>query len=144
MTNEERTAPGPVPVVGPYSSSVTAGHLVFCSGQLPIHPVTGELVGDSVADQTRQVVGNVREVLRAAHCDLSDIVKTTVFLRTLDDFPEMNEAYAECLGDARPARSTIGGLDLPRGARIEIEAIAVSRSTASGDGVVVGFVGADR
>lgn len=125
------TSEGPTvqPTIGPYSASVAAADLVFCSGQLPIDPRTGRLVGEAITEQTCQAFENVRDVLRASRCDLSDIVKVTIFLRTLDDFAEMNETYAACLGTSRPARSTIGGVELPRGARIEIEAIAMRRSS---------------
>ena len=127
MTTKTRPA---VPV-GPYSPSVAAADFVFCSGQLPIDAQTGTLVGNGIAEQTRQAFENLRVVLLASGCDLADVVKTTIFLRDLDDFGDMNEAYAAILGANRPARSTVGGVDLPKGARIEIEAIALRRSTHS-------------
>ena len=116
------TAAGAPAAVGPYSHAVRTGGLLFCSGQVALKD--GALVGDDVAAQTRQVFENVRAVLAAADADLSDVVKTTVFLASMDDFGAMNEVYAEAFGDHRPARSTVAVAGLPVGALVEVEVIA--------------------
>ena len=113
--------------VGPYSQAILAGELVFCSGQIPLDPATGQLVEGDIAAQTGRVLDNLAAVLAAAGSDLAHVVKTTVFLADLGDFTAMNEAYATRFGEHRPARSTVQVAALPRGARIEIECIAVRR-----------------
>lgn len=117
--------PGAPPAVGPYSPAVRAGHLLFCSGQIPLDAATGQLVAGGVAEQTAQVLDNVTAVLAGSGLALGDVVKTTVFLATMDDFPAMNEVYAAYFGDHRPARSTIAVAGLPRNALVEIETTAV-------------------
>ncbi|PAP75146.1 RidA family protein [Rubrivirga marina] len=118
------SAPGAPAAVGPYSHAVRVGGLLFCSGQVALDPEAGTLVGDEVAAQTEQVFKNIRAVLAAAGADLRDVVKTTVFLDTMDDFQAMNGVYAEAFGDHRPARSTVAVDRLPVGALVEIEVIA--------------------
>jgi 2-iminobutanoate/2-iminopropanoate deaminase len=118
------SAPGAPAAVGPYSHAVRVGGLLFCSGQVALDPEAGTLVGDDVAAQTEQVFRNIRAVLTAAGADLSDVVKTTVFLDTMDDFQAMNAVYAEAFGDHRPARSAVAVDRLPVGALVEIEVIA--------------------
>ena len=118
------TAPGAPAAVGPYSHAVRAGGLLFCSGQVALDPETGEVVAGDVADQTRQVFQNVRAVLAAAGADLSHVAKTTVYLRTMDDFQAMNAVYADAFGDHRPARSTVAVVGLPLDVRVEIEVTA--------------------
>jgi len=113
--------------IGPYSQAIVAGDSVYCAGQLAFDPATGQLVEGDIAAQTARVLANLSAVLRAAGSDLSHVVKTTVFLADLGDFAAMNEAYASAFGGHRPARSTIEVGKLPRGARIEIECIAVRR-----------------
>ena len=113
--------------VGPYSQAIGAGDLVFCSGQVPFDPATGELVQGDLATQTERIVRNLAAVLDAAGSGLDRVVKTTVFLVDMNDFAALNEAYARAFGEHRPARSTIGVAALPRGARVEIECIAVRR-----------------
>lgn len=113
--------------VGPYSQAILAGELVFCSGQIPLDPATGQLVEGDIAAQTGRVLDNLAAVLAAAGSDLAHVVKTTVFLADLGDFAAMNEAYATRFGEHRPARSTVQVAALPRGARIEIECVAVRR-----------------
>ncbi len=113
--------------VGPYSQAILAGELVFCSGQIPLDPATGQLLEGDIAAQTGRVLDNLTAVLAAAGSDLAHVVKTTVFLADLGDFAAMNEAYATRFGEHRPARSTVQVAALPRGARIEIECIAVRR-----------------
>ena len=118
------SAPGAPAAVGPYSHAVRVGGLLFCSGQVALDPKAGTLVGGDVAAQTRQVFENIRAVLTAAGAGLGDVVKTTVFLDTMDDFQAMNAVYAEAFGDHRPARSTVAVDRLPVGALVEIEVIA--------------------
>ena len=113
--------------VGPYSQAIVAGELVFCSGQIPFDPATGKLVEGDIAVQTARIVDNLRAILAAAGSDLAHVVKTSVFLADLRDFEAMNEAYAMAFGDHRPARSTFEVAALPRGARIEIECVAVRK-----------------
>jgi 2-iminobutanoate/2-iminopropanoate deaminase len=116
-------APG---AIGPYSQGVRSGHLVFCSGQIPLDPLNGQLVEGGIEAQTVRVLDNLAAVLAAADLKLGNVVKTTVFLVSMADFPAMNEVYARYFVDDPPARSTIGVAALPKGARVEIEAIAIS------------------
>ncbi|PAP79299.1 hypothetical protein B1759_13220 [Rubrivirga sp. SAORIC476] len=118
------SAPGAPAAVGPYSHAVRVGGLLFCSGQVALSPTEGVLVGDDVAAQTEQVFRNIRAVLATAGVGLGDVVKTTVYLDTMDDFKAMNAVYAEAFGDHRPARSTVAVDALPVGALVEIEVIA--------------------
>ena len=106
---------------------MVANDLVFCSGQVPLDPATGELVAGDIAAQTERILDNLAAVLAAAGSSLDRVIKTTVFLADMDDFSAMNDAYAERFGEHRPARSTIGVAGLPRGARIEIECVALQR-----------------
>ena len=110
--------------IGPYSQAVTAGDLVFCSGQIPLDPATMELVGDTVAEQTEQVLKNLSEVLKAARSGLNKVAKTTVFLKDMNDFVEMNEVYAKFFGDHKPARATVEVARLPKDVMVEIECTA--------------------
>jgi 2-iminobutanoate/2-iminopropanoate deaminase len=121
-TISTENAPG---AIGPYSQAVKAGNLVFCSGQIPLDPQTGEFVSEDVAMQTRQVLKNLSAVLEAAETSLNNVVKTTVFLADMNDFAAMNEVYAEFFSDNKPARATVQAARLPRDARVEIECIAV-------------------
>lgn len=114
-------APG---AIGPYSQAVRVGDFVFCSGQIPIDPQTGNFVSDDVAEQTTQVLKNLTAVLEAAGTGLNSVVKTTVFLADMNDFTAMNDIYAEFFGDNKPARATVQAARLPRDARVEIECIA--------------------
>ena len=116
-------APG---AIGPYSQAIKANGMVFCSGQIPIDPSTGEFVSDVVSEQTEQVLKNLSEVLVAAGASLNDVVKTTVFLADMNDFVEMNEVYARFFGDNKPARATVQAARLPRDAKVEIECIALA------------------
>ena len=110
--------------IGPYSQAIAADNLVFCSGQIPLAPETMTLVGNTVAEQTTQVLKNLAEVLKAANSGLDKVVKTTVFLKDMNDFVEMNEIYAECFGDHKPARATVEVARLPKDVSVEIECIA--------------------
>ena len=114
--------------IGPYSQAVRAGGFIFASGQIPFDPATGEFVPGGIAEQTEQVLKNLTAVFAAAGVEMDQIVKTTVFLADMGDFTAMNEMYARFFGDAPPARSTVQAAGLPRGARIEIDAIAVMDS----------------
>ncbi len=111
--------------VGPYSQAVAAGGLLFCSGQIPLVPATGELLQGDVTEQTTLVLENLGAVLRASAMTFSNVVKTTVFLVDLGDFAAMNDVYALFFPGNHPARSTIQVAALPKGACVEIEAIAV-------------------
>lgn len=115
-------APG---AIGPYSQAIKAAGMVFCSGQIPIDPATGEFVSDAVAEQTEQVLKNLSEVLRAAGTSLDNVVKTTVFLADMNDFAEMNEVYGRYFSDNKPARATVQAARLPRDAKVEIDCIAL-------------------
>ena len=112
--------------IGPYSQALRAGGVLFTAGQVGFDPTTGELVDGGIAEQTRQVLQNIRAILEAGGSGLAQVVKTTVFLVDMADFGAMNEAYAEAFGAHRPARSTVAVAALPRGARVEIEAVAAS------------------
>jgi 2-iminobutanoate/2-iminopropanoate deaminase len=112
--------------VGPYSQAVAAGNFLFCSGQIPLIPTTGELLQGDVTEQTTQVLENLGAVLRASQMTFAHVVKTTVFLTDLGDFAAMNDVYAMFFPANQPARSTIQVAALPKGARVEIEAIAVA------------------
>lgn len=112
------------PVSGPYSAAVEANEMIFISGQLPVDPETGEIISD-IKSATRQILLNIRNILSKTDLDLSHIVKTTIFLKNIKDFPAVNEVYAVFFPDDPPARSTVEASVLPRGALIEIEAIAV-------------------
>jgi 2-iminobutanoate/2-iminopropanoate deaminase len=112
--------------VGPYSQAVEAGSLLFCSGQIPLKPGTGELIEGDVTAQATQVLENLGAVLRANRMSFASVVKTTVFLTDLGDFAAMNDVYAIYFPNNQPARSTIQVAALPKGARVEIEAIAVA------------------
>jgi len=113
--------------LGPYSVAVSVGDFVFASGQIPIDPATSEFVSGGVVEQTRQVLTNLSAALEAGGLTLDDVVKTTVFLADMDDFAEMNRAYAERFAEPFPARSAVAVAQLPKGARVEIEAVAVRR-----------------
>lgn len=110
--------------IGPYAQAVKANGFLFTAGQIPLHPDTMEVVDGDVAAQTEQVLANLGAVLQAAGCGFGDVVKTTVFLRTMDDFSAMNAVYARVFGDARPARSTVAVAGLPRNVSVEIELVA--------------------
>ena len=112
--------------IGPYSQAMAIPGLVFCSGQIPIDPATGELLQADVAAQTRLVLANLRAVLQAAGRDVDKVVKTTVFLRTMDDFAAMNAVYERAFGSVLPARATVAVVGLPKDALVEIDRIATA------------------
>ena len=110
--------------IGPYSQAIESKGLLFCSGQLGIDPATGKLIAQDTASQTVQIMKNIKALLNARAIDLNDIVKTTIFLVSMDDFKTVNEIYASHLGNHKPARSTVQVAKLPLGAMVEIECIA--------------------
>jgi len=118
-------APG---ALGPYSQAIVAGGVVYCAGQIPLDPATGNIVSGGIAQQTEQVLKNLRAVLKAAGSDLDRAVKTTVFLKSMDSFVAMNEVYGrpEYFGAAAPARSTVEVARLPRDVLVEIEVTALA------------------
>lgn len=122
--HEVRTDRAPK-AIGPYSQAIVAGGWVYVSGQIPIDPATGELNTGSIEDQTRQVLRNLAAVLEAAGSSMDKVVKTTVFLQSMDEFSRMNQAYGEAFTAPFPARATVQVARLPRDVRVEIEAVAV-------------------
>jgi 2-iminobutanoate/2-iminopropanoate deaminase len=125
MQRERVTTTGAPAAIGPYSQAIVSGGLVFASGQVPLEPETGQLVAGDVQAQTRRALYNLSAVLEAAGTSLTQVVKTTVFLTSMENFTPMNEVYAEFFPADPPARSTIAVAELPKGALVEIEAIAV-------------------
>lgn len=111
--------------IGPYSQAIRAGSFLFSSGQIALDPATGEMVGDTAAAQAEQVLTNLRAVLEAGGSGLDRVVKTTIFLADMGDFAQVNEVYARHFGDHRPARATVAVAALPKGALVEIEAVAL-------------------
>jgi 2-iminobutanoate/2-iminopropanoate deaminase len=111
--------------IGPYSQGIATNGFILTAGQIPLDPVGGKIVEGGIVEQTDRVMQNLEEVLRAAGATWNDVVKTTVYLHDLSHFPTVNEVYGKWLGDARPARSTVQVTALPRGALVEIDAIAV-------------------
>ncbi len=114
--------------IGPYSQGIIANGFLYTAGQIPLDPVAGKIVDGGIVEQADRVMENLQEVLRAGGASWSDVVKTTVYLHDLAHFPAVNEIYGKWLGDARPARSTVQVRGLPRGALVEIDAIAVIAS----------------
>lgn len=126
MTREViQTARAPK-AIGPYAQAIKANGFVYTAGQIAIEPRSGALVDGDVTAQTRQVFANLGAVLEAAGASFADVVKATVFLRHMADFAAMNEVYDEYLGAAKPARSTVAVAELPRGALIEIDLVALA------------------
>ncbi len=119
LTNEAPAA------IGPYSQAVRSGTFLFCSGQIPLDPKSGQIVPGDIDAQTRRVLNNIAAVLRAESATFEDVVKTTIFLTDLGDFQTVNEIYGSYFKNQPPARSTVQVAALPKGARIEIEVIAV-------------------
>jgi 2-iminobutanoate/2-iminopropanoate deaminase len=113
--------------IGPYSAGIDTGHFIFTSGQLGIDPTTGTLAEGGIESETRQAIKNLEQILLAAGADLSSVVKTTVFLRSMEDFSAMNGVYGQYFKQNPPARSAIGVAALPKRAAVEIEAVALHR-----------------
>jgi 2-iminobutanoate/2-iminopropanoate deaminase len=118
--------------IGPYSQAIRAGTMMFCSGQIPLDPKTGQIVSGGIDAQTTRVCENITAVLRAEGLGFADIVKTTIFLTDLGDFQTVNEIYGKYFAENPPARSTVQVAALPKGAKVEIEAIAVVNDDRSG------------
>jgi len=116
-------APG---AIGPYSQAIKVNGMVFCSGQIPIDPATGQFASEDVTGQTEQVLKNLSAVLDASGSSLEQVVKTTVFLADMNDFSAMNEVYGKFFSTNKPARATVQAARLPRDARVEIECIATA------------------
>jgi len=114
-------APKPI---GPYSQAVKSGGFLFCSGQVPLDPVSGAVVGATAEEQTKQVMKNCEAVLQAAGRAFRDVVKTTIFLKSMDDFPKVNEVYGAYFPDSPPARSTVEVARLPKNVLVEVELLA--------------------
>ena len=119
------TAPA---AIGPYSQAVISGGFLFSAGQIALDPANGQIVEGGITAQTERVMANLSAVLSAANLGWSDVVKTTVYLHDMADFPKVNEIYGNLLGEARPARSTVQVSALPRGALVEIDVVAALRS----------------
>jgi 2-iminobutanoate/2-iminopropanoate deaminase len=113
--------------IGPYSQAIRAESLVFTAGQIALDARSGDVVGQTTAEQTEQVMRNLAAILAAAGSGLEQVVKTTVYLADMADFPAMNEVYAKHFGDHKPARSTVQAAGLPKGVRVEVDAIATRR-----------------
>ena len=113
--------------IGPYSQGVVASGFLFTAGQIALDPATGHIVEGDVVVQTRRVLANLKAILATVGADWKDVVKTTIFLQDMRDFAQVNEVYAEILGAARPARSTVQVSALPRGVLVEIDAVAVAK-----------------
>jgi 2-iminobutanoate/2-iminopropanoate deaminase len=124
VANESISTGDAPEAIGPYSQAVRSGSYVFCSGQVGLDPATGELVGGSVAEQTKRAMENLGAVLSAAGASYGNVVKVTAYLTDIGDFPEFNDAYGSYFGSDPPARATVGVASLPKGARVEVECIA--------------------
>ncbi len=110
--------------IGPYSQAVRSGNMVFVSGQIPLNPETNEMVSGTIGEETNQVMMNLRAILEEAGMDLSNVIKTSIFLKTMDDFAQVNEVYASYFKGDYPARETVAVAGLPKNARVEISVIA--------------------
>jgi len=129
MTDSRQTisAPGAPPAIGPYSHAVRAGGLLFCSGQIPLDPATGELAGSTAAEQARRFLENLRAVCEAAGTSLAQAVRLTVYMTDLAEFAAVNEVYGSFFEEEPPARVTVGVAQLPKGTQVEIDAIVAVR-----------------
>ncbi len=119
-TIQTKSAPA---AIGPYSQGVVVNGLLFTAGQIALDPATGEIIKGDVKAQTERVLANLAAILDAAGASWGDVVKTTVYLQDMSDFPRMNDVYGRVLGEARPARSTVAVAGLPRGVMVEIDAV---------------------
>lgn len=121
--NAIRTDQAPA-AIGPYSQAIVAGDVVYTAGQVPLDPSSGEIVGSTIEEQTARVLESLAAILEAAGASLKTVIKTTVFLSDMAEFAAMNEVYARCFGDHKPARSTVQAARLPKDVKVEIEAVA--------------------
>lgn len=126
MSKKKIQADAAPAALGPYSQAIAAGGFIYCSGQIPIDPKTGQFAGNTIEEQTHQVLKNLQAVLAAAGSDLGKAVKTTVFLADMNDFTAMNGVYQTYFADPAPARSTVQVARLPRDARVEIEVVCIA------------------
>jgi 2-iminobutanoate/2-iminopropanoate deaminase len=122
--------------VGPYSQAIRSGSMLFCAGQIPLDPQSGHIVSDDISKQTKRVLDNISAVLRAENLNFSHVVKTTIFLTDMGDFQTVNEIYGSHFRDNPPARSTVEVSALPKGAKVEIEVIAVANDGETGEKTV--------
>jgi len=111
--------------IGPYSQAISSGNMIFTSGQLGIDPVTGDIVKGTIQDETRQALNNLKAVLEAAGATLNDVVKTTVFIKDMNQFSLINEVYSEFFSQHKPARSCVEVARLPKDGNVEVEAVAI-------------------
>jgi 2-iminobutanoate/2-iminopropanoate deaminase len=125
MPLKQISTPHAPSAIGPYSQGIVANGFLFTAGQIALDPATGKIVDGGIVEQTERVMQNLQQVLKAAGVSWGEVVKTTVYLHDLSVFPTVNEIYGKWLGDARPARSTVQVPGLPRGALVEIDAVAV-------------------
>ncbi len=125
MSNEAISTPAAPAAIGPYSQAIRAGQTVYVSGQLPIDPATGAFAGDGIQSQTRQSLTNIQAILAQAGMTMADVVKTTVLLAYIADFGAMNDVYAQFFTEPYPARAAFQAAALPKGAKVEIECVAV-------------------
>lgn len=124
MSHTPIATPDAPAAIGPYSQAIVHNGIIYCSGQIPLDPETGEMKGDSIEEQTHQVMKNLQAVLEAAGSGLSGIIRTTIYLQNLENFAKVNEVYASYLSKPFPARATVEVSKLPRGSQVEIDAIA--------------------
>lgn len=122
--------------VGPYSQAIRSGSMLFCAGQIPLDPQSGQIVSDDISKQTKRVLDNISAVLRAENLNFSHVVKTTIFLTDMGDFQTVNEIYGSHFRDNPPARSTVEVSALPKGAKVEIEVIAIANDGETGEKTV--------
>ena len=125
MSKEIITTDKAPKAIGPYEQAIKVGNFVYTAGQIPLDPKTGNFVDGGITAQTRQVLENLKAILEAAGSSLEQVVKATVFLKNMTDFAAMNEIYGEYLGKSKPARSTVAVAELPRGALLEIDLVAI-------------------
>jgi 2-iminobutanoate/2-iminopropanoate deaminase len=122
-------APG---AIGPYSQAIRSGVFLFCAGQIPLDPETGQMVSDDISAQAKRVLENISAILRAENLNFAHVVKTTIFLTSMDDFQAINDVYGSYFRDNPPARSTVAVSALPKGAKVEIEVIAMAGDDGGG------------
>jgi 2-iminobutanoate/2-iminopropanoate deaminase len=120
--------------IGPYSQAIRSGPLLFCAGQIPLDPRSGQMASDDISEQAKRVLENISAILRAANLNFGHVVKTTIFLTSMDDFQTVNEIYGSYFRENPPARSTVAVSALPKGAKVEIEVIAMASDGGDASG----------
>jgi 2-iminobutanoate/2-iminopropanoate deaminase len=123
--------------IGPYSQAIRSGSLLFCAGQIPLDPTTGQIVSNDIGEQTKRVLENIAAILKAEHLCFDHVVKTTIFLTSMSDFQSVNEIYGTYFRENPPARSTVAVSALPKGAKVEIEVIAAASEASAAGGKTV-------